>query len=117
MREIIFYRTSSDKCPVEDFLDTLNNKQVEKALWVIRLVKELDFVPKEYFNKLVNTDNIWEIRVKSGINIFRILGFIDSNNIIVLTNGFVKKTQKTPKKEIVLAERRKKDYLERKNNG
>ena len=45
MREITFYRTSSGKCPVEDFLDTLNNKQVEKALWVIRLVKELDFYP------------------------------------------------------------------------
>ena len=117
MREIIFYRTSTGKCPVEDFLDTLNNKQVVKALWVLRLVKELDFVPKEYFNKLVNTDNIWEIRVKYGNNIFRILGFIDSNNIIVLTNGFVKKSQKTQKKEIVLAEQRKKDYLERKNYG
>jgi len=47
-------------------------------------------------------------------NIFRLLGFFDGNNLIILTNGFTKKTQKTPQKEIKLAEKRKKDYLKRK---
>lgn len=114
MREIIFYRTSSGKCPVEEFLDTLNDKQVEKVLWVLRLIKELEIIPKEYFKKLLNTEDIWEIRVKSGNNIFRLLGFFDGNRSIILTNGFAKKSQKTPKQEITLAEQRKKDYLERK---
>jgi hypothetical protein len=72
MREIIFYRTSSGKCPVEEFFDSLNDKQVEKILWVLRLVKELKIVPIEYFKKLVGTEDIWEIRVGSGKNIYRI---------------------------------------------
>ena len=113
MRVIHFYRTISGKCPVEEFLDTLSDKQVEKVLWVLRIIRDVDFVPKEYLKKLVNTDDIWEIRVKSGSNIFRILGFFHKNKIIILTNGFMKKTQKTPSKEIKLAQERKKDYLER----
>lgn len=113
MKEIQFYRTASGNCPVEDFLDKLNDKQAKKVLWVLRLVRDLDFIPKAYFEKLVNTNDIWEIRVKSGNNIFRILGFFENNDFIILTNGFAKKNQKVPKKEIQLAERRRKDYLER----
>ena len=113
MRVIHFYRTISGKCPVEEFLDTLSDKQVEKVLWVLRIIRDVDFVPKEYLKKLVNTDDIWEIRVKSGSNIFRILGFFHKNKIIILTNGFMKKTQKTPLKEIKLAQNRKKEYMER----
>ena len=113
MREIHFYHTVSGFCPVEEFFDTLTDKQVEKVLWVLRIIRDLDFVPKEYLKKLVNTDDIWEIRVKSGSNIFRILGFFYKNKIIVLTNGFMKKTQKTPLSEIKIAQSRKKEYLER----
>jgi len=114
MREIIFYRTENDRCPVEEFLDTLWDKQVEKLLWVLRIIRELETVPKQYFKKLTNTDDIWEVRVQTGNNIFRILGFIDQSKVVVLTNGFAKKTQKVPKQEIEIAERRKKDYLKRK---
>jgi len=113
MREIHFYRTISGSCPVEEFFDSLSDKQIEKVLWVLRIIRDIDFVPKEYLKKLVNTDDIWEIRVKSGSNIFRILGFFYKNKIIILTNGFMKKTQKTALKEIKLAQNRKKDYLER----
>ena len=113
MREIQFYRTLSDSCPVEEVFDTFSDKQVEKVLWVLRLIRDIDFIPKEYFKKLVNTDDIWEIRVKSGDNIFRILGFFYKNDIIILTNGFIKKTQKIPLKEIKLAQDKKKDYFER----
>jgi len=113
MREIHFYRTLSGSCPVEEFLDTLSDKQIEKILWVLRIIRDVNFIPKDYFKKLVNTDDIWEIRVKYGGNIFRILGFFYKNDIIILTNGFIKKTQKTPLKEIKIAQDRKKDYLER----
>ena len=94
MREIHFYRTETGKCPVEEFFDTLADKQVEKVLWVLRIIRDIDFVPREYLKKLVNTDDIWEIRVKSGSNIFRVLGFIHKSKIIILTNGFMKKLKK-----------------------
>ncbi|GMR25390.1 MAG: hypothetical protein BMS9Abin39_0685 [Ignavibacteria bacterium] len=81
---------------------------------VLEIIEESHIVPKQYFKKLVNTDDIWEVRIISSSNIFRLLGFFDGGNLVILTNGFVKKTQKTPKKEIKLAEKRKKDYLERK---
>ena len=117
MREIIFYKTVNNKIPVEEFLDSLSDKQVEKVLWVLRLIKQLNRVPIEYLKKLENTDDIWEVRAGSGNNEFRLLGFWLKSNFIVLTNGFKKKTQKTPKSEIKLAEKRKKDYLERSPNG
>ena len=116
MREILFYRTKSDECPIEDFLDTLDGKQAQKVAWVMQAVEELEKVPTTYLKKLVNTKGIWEIRVQMGSNIFRFLGFFNQGDFIVLTNGFQKKTQKTPKSEILLSEQRKKDYLERNSN-
>ncbi len=114
MREIIFYRTESDDCPIEEFLDSLDAKQAQKITWVMQVVEEHDKVPATYLKKLTNMDDIWEIRAQQGNNIFRLLGFFDEGNFIVLTNGFQKKTQKTPKSEILLSEERKKNYLERK---
>ncbi len=75
MREIQFYRTGSGACPVEEFLDSLTSKQTQKVAWVLQLVEEMDTVPVQYFKKLVNTDNLWEVRVQAGNNIFRLLGF------------------------------------------
>lgn len=113
MREIIFYRKVSGRCPVEEFLDTLSDKQAAKILWVLRLVKSLDPVPKQYFKLLENTEGIWEVRVQLGNNIFRLLGFFAESQMIMLTNGFAKKTQKVPQQEVVLAQQRRTDYLER----
>ncbi|MEN9503504.1 MAG: hypothetical protein RI964_2789 [Pseudomonadota bacterium] len=114
MREIHFYKTPSGESPIEEFLDSLTSKQAQKVTWVMQLIEEIEQVPVTYLKKLVNTDDIWEIRAQQGNNIFRLLGFFDGGKLIVLTNGFQKKTQKTPKAEIVLAEERKKDYLEKK---
>jgi len=114
MRTVNFYRTESGKSPVEDFLDSLSGKQAQKVIWVLRLVEELDVVPRQYLKKLVNTDDIWEVRVQFGGNIFRLLGFFDGTTLMILTNGFAKKSQKTPRQEIELATRRKNEYLSRK---
>ncbi|MFB2895690.1 type II toxin-antitoxin system RelE/ParE family toxin [Aerosakkonemataceae cyanobacterium BLCC-F50] len=116
MREILFYRTDSDRCPVEEFFDSLSGKQAQKVLWVLRLIQELDSIPSRYFKKLVNTDDIWEVRINQGNNTFRLLGFFDNDNLVILTNGFAKKTQKVPSQEIDLAEQRKRDYLSRRQN-
>ncbi|MBE9071093.1 type II toxin-antitoxin system RelE/ParE family toxin [Microcystis sp. LEGE 08355] len=113
MKEIVFYRTQSGASPVEDFLNSLSGKQAQKVLWVLRLIQELDSVPSQYLKKLVNTDDIWEVRVQVGHNIFRLLGFFVESDLIILTNGFAKKTQKTPSQEINLAQQRKRDYLNR----
>ena len=114
MREIKFYKSNSGNCPVDDFLDSLSDKHVSKILWVLKLLKEIENIPGEYFKKMINTDGIWEVRAKSGSNSFRLFGFFDTNHFFILTNGFSKKSQKTPKGEIKLAQQRRKDYLERK---
>lgn len=113
MRDISFYRTEDGRCPVEEFLDSLSGKQAQKVAWVLQLIEDLDVVPKTYFKKLVNTDDIWEVRVQVSGNIFRLLGFFDGNNLVILDHAFQKKTQKTPSKEIKIAENRKSDYLRR----
>lgn len=77
MRDINFYRTEKGDCPVEDFLDSLSSKQAQKVAWVLNLIEEQPVVSTRYFKKLINSDDIWEVRVVFGSNIFRILGFID----------------------------------------
>jgi phage-related protein len=98
---------------VEEYLDTLSNKQVEKVFFVLELVASLDIVPRKFFKKLESTGDIWEVRVQLGNNIFRLLGFLDGAELIVLNHAFTKKTQKIPKNEIKIAEQRKKDYFSR----
>lgn len=114
MREIRFYRTESGHCPIEEFLDSLSAKQAQKTAWVLQLIEELDVIPSQYFKKLVNTDDIWEIRIQLGGNIFRIFGFLDGEYLVILNHAFQKKTQKTPLNEIKIAENRKRDYFSRK---
>jgi phage-related protein len=114
VKEINFYKTQTGKIPAKDFLDSLSSKHAQKVIWVLELVESLNQVPVQYFKKLKSTDDLWEIRARVGSNSFRLLGFIDNEEFVVLTNGFSKKSQKTPKKEIDLAEQRKADYLFRK---
>jgi len=117
MRTIIFYKTQSSKCPVSEFLDSLSSKQAKKVTWVLNLVENQSRVPIEYLKKLSGTSGLWEIRIQSGSDIFRLLGFIDDGKLVVLTNGFTKKSQKTPANEIQIAELRKTDYLKRKGDN
>ena len=113
MKEVIFYETTSGKKPIEDFLESLSAKEAQKVAWVLNLVEELDRVPTQYFKKLTKTDELWEVRVIVGSNIFRLLGFFYGTNLLVLAHAFQKKTQKTPRQAIKLAEKRKHEYLER----
>ena len=112
MRKVIFYKTANGKCPVEEFLDSLPGKVVQKVVWVLKLLEDLEFIPAIYFSKMSGTDDIWECRIKQGSNIYRIFAFWKGNEI-VLTHGFIKKTQKTPRGEIEKAENYKKEYFNR----
>ena len=114
MRTIDFYQTSSGTSPVEEFLDSLTDQQAQKVAWVLRLVERLDRVPQQYLKKLIDTHYLWEIRVRAGGKSFRLLGFFDGPILLILTSGFVKKQQKTPRQEIELAQRRRQEYIQRK---
>jgi len=117
MKTIEFYRSASGSCPVEDYLDSLTDAEVMKATWVLKLIQEINHVPSKYFKKLVNTNDIWEVRIDAGKNSFRLLGFFFGKEWVILTNAFQKKSQKTPKKEIELAEKRKKEYISRRTTN
>ena len=115
MRTVDFYKTSEGKCPVKEYLKTLNAKDVEKILYSIDLIEEVDNVPSKFFKYL--EDGIYEVRAGRNGNIFRLLGFFSGGSFVILTNGFTKKEQKTPRKEIEIAKKRRKDFLRRKING
>jgi len=111
-RTVIFYRTVDGKCPVQEFIDSLPGKVAQKIVWVLRLLEDMDIVPASYFKKLVGTEDIWECRIQFGSNAYRIFCFFIDNSVI-LTHGFVKKSQKTPAGEIERAEAYRRDFLKR----
>ncbi len=88
-------------------------KQVrEKIGHVFRVISTVERVPEKFLKHLEGTDGLYEIRVESGSSIYRIFCCFDKGNIVVLFNAFHKKSQKTPKKEIELAERLRREYFE-----
>ena len=111
-RTVIFYRTVDGKCPVQEFIDYLPGKVAQKIVWVLKLLEDLKIVPSSYFKKLVGTEEIWECRIQFGSNTYRIFCFFIDNSVI-LTHGFVKKSQKTPAGEIERAEAYRRDFLKR----
>ena len=98
---------------MQEFLDSLPGKVAQKVTWVLSLLEDLEVMPASYFKKLVGTDDIWECRIQFGSNAYRIFCFSLGNSVIVLTHGLIKKTQKTPQREIEKAEAYRRDYLQR----
>ncbi len=112
-RTVIFYTTTEGKCPVRGFLDELSAKTAQKVTWVLRLLEELDSIPAAYFKKLTGSEEIWECRIQFGSNAYRLFCFFMKGEVVVLTHGLIKKTQKTPQSEIEKAEAYRKDFLRR----
>ena len=110
--EIIFYMKENGESPIDDFLINLPVKMRAKAVGMISLLEEKGNLLREPYSKYLK-DGIFELRCKQGSDITRVLYFFYYGNKIVLTNGFVKKTQKTPPSELRLAKRRRADYIER----
>ena len=109
--EVIFYRKRNGECPVEDFLLSLDKKMRAKIVKEISLLELEGNMLREPFSKHLE-DGIFELRAKTGTNITRVLYFFYIGRKIVLTNGFVKKTQKTPISEIRTAKAYRSDYLQ-----
>ena len=112
IRKIIAYKENFVK-----FYKSQDNKIQRKIEFVLDLIRFEKQVPKKFFKLLTNTKGIYEIRVITTFKSIRILCFMDDGNLVVLTNCFLKKSQKTPTKEIRLAEKLKKEYLTEKYGG
>ncbi len=104
-RTILFYKDY-----FEEFFVKQRKKVQDKIIWTFELIQELPKIPETYLKHIENTDGIYEIRVQQGSDIFRIFCFFDEGKLVVLANGFQKKTQKTPKNEIEKAIKIKNEY-------
>jgi phage-related protein len=112
MFDVEFYKLPNGDKPVKIFLDSLNAKMRVKALGSIDILAEFGNKLREPCSKAMG-DGLFELRIKFASDITRIFYFFVVGNKIILTNGFVKKTQKTPYNEIALARKYKADYKER----
>ena len=104
-RKIIFYKDY-----FHDFFVKQSNKVRDKIIWTLELIEDIRKIPETYLKHIENTDGLYEIRVQQGSDIFRIFCFFDQGQLVILMNGFQKKSQKTPKKEINKALKIKEEY-------
>ncbi len=112
IRKIVSYKTY-----FVDFYKSQELKVQEKIEYVLDLVRFEKQIPEKFFKNLENTNGISEIRVITTFKNIRILCFFDKGQLVVLTNCFLKKSQKTPRKEIKMAEKLKKEYINEKYGG
>lgn len=110
--EIVFFEQTDGFQPVADFIRKLDRKMSAKILRFLELLSEVGPELREPYSKPLG-DGIFELRTQVGNDTSRVLYFFFIGKKIVLTNGFVKKTQKTPSSEIELAKKRRAAYLEK----
>ncbi|EPR66910.1 type II toxin-antitoxin system RelE/ParE family toxin [Cyclobacterium qasimii] len=110
-RNLIFYKNH-----FSEFFDKLPVKVQNKMDQVLYMVMILERIPIKFFKHITGTDGLYEIRVEFSSDIYRIFCCFDDGNLIVLFNGFQKKSQKTPRKEIEKALSLKADYFNDKQN-
>ncbi len=108
-RTVVFYKDY-----FENFFIKQRKKVKLKIVWTLQLIEELKRIPEVYLKHIENTDGLFEIRIQQGGDVFRIFCFFDEGKLIVLANGFQKKTQKTPKNEIEKAIKIKNEYEDEK---
>lgn len=94
-----------------DFYLDQNAKVQDKFDYVFRVIRTVDNIPEKFLKHMEGTDGLYEIRIEFGGNIFRVFCCFDKGNLVVLFNAFQKKAQRTPKQEIELAEKLKKEYF------
>ncbi len=109
VRQIIYFKTHFN-----DFFEKQTEKVKDKIDYVLYVVSIAEQIPKKFFDHMTGTDGLYEIRIEYGSNIYRIFCCFDEGNIVVLFNGFQKKSQKTPQAEIDKALKIKKEYFDEK---
>ncbi len=95
IRDIYYYKNF-----YLDFFETLNPDVKRKFNWALKLITTIERVPCKYFKYMEDTTGIFEVRVEVGSNIYRVFSFFDEGQLIILLNGFQKKSQKTPKMKL-----------------
>ena len=106
-RKIIFHEDHFIK-----FYQAQDQKVKGKIQYIFELIKQVDRVPEKFLKHLTGTDGLYEIRVEYQSNIYRVFCCFDEGQLVVLFNGFQKKTQKTPQKEINKAVQLMKEYFD-----
>ena len=112
VREVIAY-----KHYFEEFLIKQNTKVQDKIFKIIEAIETLERVPGQYLKHLENTDGLYEARIRLGSGIWRVFCFFHEDKLVILLNGFQKKSQKTPRKEIEKALKLKNEYYKTKSKG
>ena len=113
--DVILYARKDGSVPVKDFIMSLSGKIQAKVLMEIDLLEEYGNELDGKYTKYI-TKGIYELRVRISSNRVRILFFFYSDKKIILTNGFIKKTQKTPIREIETALKYREDFFNREEN-
>lgn len=113
--EIIFYEKEDGTEPAKEFIKRLDKKMQAKMLRTIEMLQNNGYELREPYSKSIS-EGILELRAKVGSDISRVMYFFVIGKTAVLTNGFIKKTQKTPKEELERAKRYRADFLGRKEN-
>jgi phage-related protein/DNA-binding XRE family transcriptional regulator len=98
IREVVAYGNY-----FQDFLESLPVKVQNKIFKIIEAVEILQRVPQQYLKSISGSKRLFEVRIQLGSDIWRVFCFFENERLVILLNGFVKKTQKTPKEEIKLA--------------
>jgi phage-related protein len=111
VREVIAYKNY-----FEDFLLEQPKKVQDKIFKIIEAIETLERVPSNYLKSMEGTNGLYEARIQLASNIWRVFCFFDHGKLVILLNGFQKKTQKTPKNEIDKALRLMKQYYYEKSN-
>ncbi len=111
-RQIIYFKNY-----FKEFFDSLNEKIKDKIDYVLFLVMVSDQIPRKFFESITGYQGLFAIRIEFESNIYRIFCCFDEGNLVILFNGFQKKTQKTPKKEIEKALRIMHEYFDLKRKG
>ena len=110
VREIIAYKNY-----FEDFLTKQSVKVQNKIYKILEAIETLEQIPQKYLKHLSGTKGLYEARIQLGSNIWRVFCFFDKGQLVILLNGFQKKTQKTPKNEIDKAIKLMKQYYDEKS--
>jgi phage-related protein len=105
VRKLVFYKDYYDV-----FIKNQRSRVQAKIFWTIILIENVEKVPSKYLKYIIGSDGVFEIRILTRNDIFRIFCFFNKQNELVLINGFQKKTQKTPQNEIDKAVKIKHDY-------
>ena len=105
VREVILFKRYFD-----EFFDNQPRKVQEKLYWSIKILRTIEDIPRNHLKVLAGTDGLMEMRTQFGGNTYRVFCFFDEGKIVVLMNGFQKKTEKTPQNEIARALRIREEY-------